>query len=53
MVGCDLSAEFAVWNWDVVLNTYVRELTDLVACVALGRKLVEGFIPQCPNNQSL
>lgn len=33
------------WYWDVELKKYVKELTDSVDCIVLGRKLAEGFIP--------
>ena len=32
-------------HWDEALIQYVRELTDPIDCVVLGRKLAEGFIP--------
>lgn len=33
------------WNWDNNLNNYVKELTEPVDTILLGRKLAEGFIP--------
>jgi len=37
--------DFMVWNWDNELKKYVKEITDPVDCIVLGRKLAEGFIP--------
>ncbi len=37
--------DFMVWNWDADLIEYVKEITDPVDCIVLGRKLAEGFIP--------
>ena len=36
-------------HWDEALIQYVRELTDPIDCVVLGRKLAEGFIPHWAN----
>jgi dihydrofolate reductase len=33
------------FNWSEDLNEYVRQLTDPVDTILLGRKLAEGFIP--------
>jgi dihydrofolate reductase len=32
-------------NWDDELKKYVKEITEPVDCIILGRKLAEGFIP--------
>jgi dihydrofolate reductase len=37
--------DFLVWNWDDALKDYVKEITEPVDCIVLGRKLAEGFIP--------
>jgi dihydrofolate reductase len=37
--------DWMTFNWDDALNNYVKELTDPVDCIVLGRKLAEGFIP--------
>ena len=37
--------DWMVWNWDDDLKQYVKEITDAVDCIVLGRKLAEGFIP--------
>lgn len=37
--------DWLVWDWDENLKNYVRDLTDPVDTVVLGRKLAEGFIP--------
>jgi len=33
------------FNWDDNLNNYVRELSEPVDCIILGRKLAQEFIP--------
>ena len=33
------------FNWDDNLNNYVREISEPVDCIILGRKLAQGFIP--------
>lgn len=37
--------DWMVWNWDDELMNYVKELTEPVDCILLGRVLAEGFIP--------
>lgn len=37
--------EWLVWNWDDALKQYVKELTESIDCIVLGRTLAEGFIP--------
>lgn len=37
--------DFMEWNWDNELIEYVKEITEPVDCIILGRKLAEGFIP--------
>jgi len=37
--------DWATNNWDNELNDYVREITEPVDCIVLGRKLAQGFIP--------
>ena len=37
--------DFMVWNWDDELKQYVKDITEPVDCIILGRKLAEGFIP--------
>jgi len=41
--------DFMVWNWDDALNQYVKDLSEPVDCIILGRKLAEGFIPYWTN----
>lgn len=38
-----------VWDWDEELKQYVADITETVDCIALGRKLAEGFIPHWSN----
>lgn len=45
IAGPDGEMDFMLFNWDEALNNYVKELTDPVDCIVLGRKLAEGFIP--------
>jgi len=37
--------DWMINNWDNGLNTFVKELTEPVDCIILGRKLAQGFIP--------
>ncbi|MBN2556720.1 MAG: dihydrofolate reductase [Anaerolineales bacterium] len=37
--------DWTVRDWGDDLNQYVREITETVDCVVLGRKLAQGFIP--------
>ncbi|MEO6673027.1 MAG: dihydrofolate reductase family protein [Ginsengibacter sp.] len=37
--------DWMLWNWDDALVQYVKEITDPIDCIVLGRKLAEGFIP--------
>lgn len=41
---------WASFNWDESLNTYVGDLTEPVDTILLGRKLAEGFIPYWASN---
>ncbi len=45
IAGPNGEMDWMVWNWDKELNNYVKELTEPVDCIVLGRKLAEGFIP--------
>jgi dihydrofolate reductase len=42
--------DWLVWNWDDDLKEYVKEITEPVDCIVLGRKLAEGFIPYWASN---
>ena len=42
--------DWMINNWDDGLNTYVKELTEPVDCIILGRKLAQGFIPYWASN---
>jgi dihydrofolate reductase len=37
--------DWLVWNWDDELKEYVKEITESIDCIVLGRKLAQGFIP--------
>jgi len=43
--GLNGEMDFMVWNWDDELKQYVKDITEPVDCIILGRKLAEGFIP--------
>ena len=48
----DLNGEmdWASINWDEKLNQYVKEISEPVDCIVLGRKLAQGFIPYWASN---
>ena len=45
IAGANGEMDWMIFNWDDALNNYVKELTEPVDCIVLGRKLAEGFIP--------
>ncbi|MEH1794055.1 dihydrofolate reductase family protein [Nostoc sp.] len=45
IAGLNGEMEFMAWNWDDELKQYVKNITEPVDCIILGRKLAEGFIP--------
>ena len=45
IAGPNGEMDWMVWDWDDKLNEYVKEITEPVDCIVLGRKLAEGFIP--------
>ncbi|MEH1944309.1 MAG: dihydrofolate reductase family protein [Nostoc sp.] len=45
IAGLNGEMEFMAWNWDDELKQYVKDITEPVDCIILGRKLAEGFIP--------
>ncbi len=45
IAGPNGEMDWMLWNWDDALIQYVKEITDPVDCIVLGRKLAEGFIP--------
>lgn len=49
IAGSNGEMDWMVFNWDDQLNKYVKEITELVDCIVLGRKLAEGFIPYWAN----
>lgn len=44
IAGPNGEMDWLIWNWDDALMTYVKELTEPVETILLGRKLAEGFI---------
>lgn len=45
IAGLNGEMDWMVWDWDVELKQYVKEITEPVDCIVLGRKLAQGFIP--------
>jgi len=45
IAGTNGEMDWLEWNWDDHLKNYVRQITETVDCIVLGRKLAEGFIP--------
>ena len=45
IAGPNGEMDWMTLNWDNELNKYVKEITEPVDCIVLGRKLAEGFIP--------
>ncbi|MFN6452921.1 MAG: dihydrofolate reductase family protein [Nostoc sp. EfeVER01] len=45
IAGLNGEMDFMAWNWDDELKQYVKNITEPVDCIILGRKLAEGFIP--------
>ncbi|MEO6456497.1 MAG: dihydrofolate reductase family protein [Ginsengibacter sp.] len=45
IAGTNGEMDWMVWDWDEELKNYVKEITEPVDCVVLGRKLAQGFIP--------
>lgn len=45
IAGPNGGMEWMEWNWDEELKNYVKQITDPVDCIILGRKLAEEFIP--------
>ena len=50
IAGTNGEMDFMVWDWDDELKNYVKEITEPVDCIVLGRKLAEGFIPYWASN---
>ena len=53
IAGTNGKMDWMVWNWDEKLKEYVKELTDTVDCIILGRKLAQGFIPHWSSHPEL
>lgn len=45
IAGPNGEMDWMTFNWDDPLKKYVKEITEPVDCIVLGRKLAEGFIP--------
>jgi dihydrofolate reductase len=45
IAGVNGEMDWMMWNWDDDINSYVKNITEPVDTILLGRKLAEGFIP--------
>lgn len=45
IAGPNNEMDWMVFDWDDQINEYVKELTEPIGCIVLGRKLAQGFIP--------
>jgi dihydrofolate reductase len=45
IAGANGEMDWMLWNWDDGLKQYIKEITEPIDCIVLGRKLAEGFIP--------
>ena len=45
IAGLNGEMDWLIFDWDNELKHYVREITEQVDCIVLGRKLAQGFIP--------
>jgi dihydrofolate reductase len=45
IAGSNGEMDWMVYNWDDEINQYVKELTEPIGCIVLGRILAQGFIP--------
>ncbi len=45
IAGPNREMDWMVGDWDGKLKDYIREITEPVDCIVLGRKLAQGFIP--------
>jgi dihydrofolate reductase len=45
IAGPNGEMDWMVWDWDDELLKCVKDLTEPVDCILLGRKMAEGFIP--------
>ena len=50
IAGINGEMDWMEWNWDDELKNYVKEITEPVDCIVLGRKLAQGFIPYWASN---
>ncbi|MBA4386095.1 MAG: deaminase [Anaerolinea sp.] len=45
IAGPNIEMDWMVFDWDDEISRYVKELTEPIDCIVLGRKLAQGFIP--------
>lgn len=45
IAGPNGEMDWMVFDWDDQINQYVKELTEPIDCIVLGRRLAQGFIP--------
>ena len=53
IAGPNGEMDWMVWDWDEALKNYIKEITEPVDCIILGRKLAQGFIPHWASNPEL
>ena len=44
VAGPEGQLDWMTWTWDVRLQDFVRELTDSVDTIVMGRKMADGFM---------
>ena len=52
VAGPNGEMDFFTWNWGEDIKNYVKEITEPVDTIILGRKLAEGFIPHWTASQA-
>ena len=50
IAGPNGEMDWITFNWDDALKKYVKDLTDPIDCIVLGRRLAQGFIPHWASN---
>lgn len=45
IAGNNGEMDWMIWNWDDEIKKYVRELTEPIDCIIMGKNLAIGFIP--------
>jgi dihydrofolate reductase len=50
IAGPNGEMDWLTFKWDERIKEYVKEITEPVDCIVLGRKLAQGFIPHWASN---